>query len=160
MCHALSIDGGHKARDFDATEGVSCENCHGGAADWLGPHVRSSAKHEDMVRLGLVDNNNLATRTVQCLTCHLGSSVKDMQVDHEMIAAGHPDLTFELDSFTAVEPPHWIEKNKEPGVRDEGVEHRTGGATAGKHAAGFAAGAGWPLAGNFQRWTALRAITR
>jgi hypothetical protein len=28
-------------------------------------------------------------------------------VDHEMIAAGHPDLYFELDSFQAVMPKHW-----------------------------------------------------
>jgi hypothetical protein len=34
-----------------------------------------------------------------------------MTVDHELIAAGHPDLRFELDSFSAVEPPHWIEKD-------------------------------------------------
>jgi len=31
----------------------------------------------------------------------------DKHVDHEMIAAGHPDLTFELDSFSAAMPKHW-----------------------------------------------------
>jgi hypothetical protein len=34
-----------------------------------------------------------------------------------MIAAGHPDLVFELDSFQAVEPEHWVEKT--PGHPEE-----------------------------------------
>jgi len=121
VCHALSIDKAHRARDFDIAEGVSCESCHGPASRWLGPHIQPDAKHADMVRLGLIDNKTLPVRAGQCLTCHLGA--KGMEVDHEMIAAGHPDLTFELDSFTAVEPPHWVEKNADPlfGMRAWGV---------------------------------------
>jgi hypothetical protein len=61
-----------------------------------------------MVRLGLVDNKDLAVRSEKCLTCHLGAP--GLEVDHEMLAAGHPDLTFELDSFSSIEPPHWVEK--------------------------------------------------
>ena len=40
---------------------------------------------------------------------------EEKYVDHEMIAAGHPDLFFELDSFSAVMPRHW----KEPGEPGE-----------------------------------------
>jgi Cytochrome c554 and c-prime len=112
ICHALSVEPAHRAREFDISEGVSCESCHGPASNWLGPHIQAGAKHAEMVRLGLIDNKNLATRSEVCLSCHLGA--KGMEVDHEMIAAGHPDLTFELDSFTAVEPPHWIEKDPDP----------------------------------------------
>jgi hypothetical protein len=123
VCHALSEPKEDKAREFDASEGVSCESCHGPASAWLGPHIQASAQHADMVKLGLVDNKSLTVRSEECLSCHLGSARKDMQVDHEMIAAGHPDLTFELDSFTAVEPPHWVEKSKDPlfGMRAWGV---------------------------------------
>jgi len=110
VCHALSVPPRERARVFDISEGVSCENCHGPASAWLGPHIEASAQHARMVSLGLVDNKNLVVRAERCLTCHLGSGVPGMQVDHEMIAAGHPDLTFELDSYTAVEPPHWLEK--------------------------------------------------
>jgi len=39
------------------------------------------------------------------MSCHVGTPEK--RVDHEMIAAGHPDLTFELDTFSAVMPRHW-----------------------------------------------------
>ena len=121
VCHAVSVDKARHARDFDIAEGVTCESCHGPASQWLGPHIQPDAKHADMVRLGLIDNKSLAVRASQCLTCHLGA--KGMEVDHEMIAAGHPDLTFELDSFTAVEPPHWVEKNTDPlfGMRAWGV---------------------------------------
>ncbi len=47
----------------------------------------------------------LERRSAKCLTCHLGTAEKF--VDHEMIAAGHPDLTFELGLFSFVMPPHW-----------------------------------------------------
>ncbi len=51
------------------------------------------------------DTRNVIDRTNLCLECHLGT--KEKFVDHEMIAAGHPDLYFELDSFSAVMPRHW-----------------------------------------------------
>ena len=50
-------------------------------------------------------------RAENCLTCHLGTA--DKAVDHEMIAAGHPDLYFELASFTAAMPRHWKERRED-----------------------------------------------
>ena len=111
VCHALSVSPAEHARELDIAEGVGCESCHGPASLWIGPHIQANAVHSRMVALGLYDNKNLVLRTEKCLTCHLGAP--GMTVDHELIAAGHPDLRFELDSFTAVEPPHWVEKNAE-----------------------------------------------
>ena len=109
-CHALSVPPGAHARDFDIAEGVNCESCHGPASLWLEPHIEPTAKHMDLVeRLHLYDNKNLEKRAEKCLSCHLGTP--GVTVDHELIAAGHPDLTFELGSFSAAEPPHWAEKN-------------------------------------------------
>ena len=108
VCHALSVSASEAGRQFDLSEGVSCESCHGPSSQWLGPHVQATALHADMVKLGLVDNKNLVVRAERCLTCHLGA--EGMRVDHEMLAVGHPDLTFELDSFSSIEPPHWVEK--------------------------------------------------
>jgi hypothetical protein len=66
----------------------------------------------------MYDTRNLARRTEKCLTCHLGTQEKF--VDHEMIAAGHPDLYFELDSFSAVMPRHWkTPRESAPGVPAE-----------------------------------------
>ena len=107
VCHVVDAKESEYGKEFDASEGVGCESCHGPASKWLGPHIQPTALHADMVKLGLVDNKNVAVRTEKCLTCHLGAP--GLNVDHELIAAGHPDLTFEIDSFDAVEPPHWIE---------------------------------------------------
>lgn len=116
-CHALDAPVSERARTFEMTEGVSCENCHGPAAAWLGPHTERDWKHEDSVaKLGMVDTRDIIKRTERCLTCHLGSHEK--YVDHEMIAAGHPDLYFELDSFSAQMPRHWKDNNSEPGQPD------------------------------------------
>lgn len=107
-CHALYVPDRQRAREFDLSDGVSCESCHGPSALWLGPHTARDWTHEKSLAMGMYDTKDLRRRTEKCLTCHLGTAEK--YVDHEMIAAGHPDLVFELDSFQAVEPVHWVEK--------------------------------------------------
>lgn len=104
-CHALYATPEQRGRAFEISEGVSCENCHGPASAWLGPHTTRDWPHEKSVALGMQDTRNVIHRTEKCLECHLGA--KEKFVDHEMIAAGHPDLFFELDSFSAVMPRHW-----------------------------------------------------
>lgn len=105
VCHALYTTPEQRGRNFEISEGVSCENCHGPASGWLGPHTTTGWAHEKSVQLGMSETRNVIHRTEKCLECHLGT--KDKFVDHEMIAAGHPDLYFELDSFSAVMPRHW-----------------------------------------------------
>jgi hypothetical protein len=104
-CHALDVAAEARARTFELSEGVTCESCHGPASAWLGPHTTRTWTHEQSIAAGMYDTRNLVRRTEKCLTCHLGTQEKF--VDHEMIAAGHPDLYFELDSFSAVMPRHW-----------------------------------------------------
>ena len=129
-CHALSVAPQQRGRAFEISEGVSCENCHGPASAWLGPHTTRDWPHEKSVALGLYNTRSVIQRTDKCLECHLGT--KNKFVDHEMIAAGHPDLYFELDSFSAVEPRHWkmpresawgkpVEDAAWSGVRDWGA---------------------------------------
>ena len=106
-CHALDVPAAQKARPFDFSDGVGCESCHGPASKWLGPHTARNWTHEQSVAVGMFDTKNLIRRSEKCLSCHLGN--QDQEVTHEMIAAGHPDLLFELDSYTAVMPRHWKE---------------------------------------------------
>ena len=106
VCHSLDVPASERGRNF-ATEGVSCEACHGPATGWLGYHVTRDAKHEESVKRGMYDTKDVAKRTEKCLTCHLGTAEKF--VDHEMIAAGHPDLVFELEAFSSAMPRHWKE---------------------------------------------------
>src|ERR1700740_3745288 len=104
-CHALYTTPEQRGRPFEISDGVSCESCHGPASAWLGPHTTRDWPHEKSVALGMRDTRNVLNRAGLCLECHLGT--KEKFVDHEMIAAGHPDLYFELDSFSAVMPRHW-----------------------------------------------------
>ncbi len=113
-CHALYTAPEQRGRAFEISEGVSCENCHGPASGWLGPHTTRTWQHEKSLALGMHDTRDVIHRTEKCLECHLGTQYKF--VNHEMIAAGHPDLYFELDSFSAVMPRHWKEpRDSEPG---------------------------------------------
>jgi hypothetical protein len=119
-CHTLYTMPEQRGRPFELSEGVSCENCHGPASAWLGPHTTRDWPHEKSVALGMRDTRDVIHRTEKCLECHLGT--KEKFVDHEMIAAGHPDLFFELDSFSAVMPRHW--KSPRESVPGQPVEDR------------------------------------
>ena len=113
-CHALNPAPEQRGRAFEISEGVSCENCHGPASAWLGPHATRAWPHEKSVATGMHDTRDVIHRTEKCLECHLGA--RNQFVDHQMIAAGHPDLYFELDSFSAVMPRHWkVPRESEPG---------------------------------------------
>jgi hypothetical protein len=104
-CHAVDVPESQRGRTFDLSEGVSCESCHGPAAGWLGPHTERDWTHQKSLALGMYDTRDLTKRSEKCLSCHLGND--ERSVDHEMIAAGHPDLFFELDTFSDVMPRHW-----------------------------------------------------
>jgi len=104
-CHALYVAESAKGRNFDLNDGVSCESCHGPSSEWLGNHTLKGWSRKKSIAAGMVDNWDLVRRSEQCLSCHLGDGKR--YVDHEMIAAGHPDLVFDLESYTAAMPPHW-----------------------------------------------------
>ena len=84
---------------------MSCESCHGPASGWLGSHTDKNVPYETLVEQGMHPNRNLIRRSERCLECHVGGPNKF--VDHEMIAAGHPDLTFDLSYFSFYMPQHW-----------------------------------------------------
>jgi hypothetical protein len=113
-CHALQVPESVQAATF-SNEGVSCEACHGPASGWLGPHTTRGWTHEQSVERGMHDTKNPVQRTERCLTCHLGTAEK--AVDHEMIAAGHPDLVFDLEAFSAAMPRHWRENTPQEPFR-------------------------------------------
>ena len=115
-CHSIDAPANLRAASFQPDEGVSCENCHGPAVGWLGPHTTRNWTHAQSLKLGMYDTKDLTLRAEKCMSCHVGTA--DKRVDHQMIAAGHPDLTFELDTFSAVMPRHW----KNPDLNQDGWE--------------------------------------
>jgi cytochrome c554/c'-like protein len=91
--------------NFRRADGVGCESCHGAAQDWVGPHYRAAWQSADKAGHGLADTKSLAGRAIVCVRCHVGT--RDANVDHDLIAAGHPALRFEFSAFFANLPPHW-----------------------------------------------------
>jgi Cytochrome c554 and c-prime len=110
-CHAVNVKPELRGPKFQIADGVQCDACHGPAEKWLEPHAEKGWTHAQSVKVGMYDMENLLLRAEKCVSCHLA-------IDHELVAAGHPDLTaFELDTFSASMPPHWRDKGTWSGTR-------------------------------------------
>lgn len=89
--------------------GIGCESCHGGARRWLAVHYERDVSREELTDLGIVDTQNFLVRGRVCAACHVGSTANDM--NHDMLAAGHPPLQFELASYEALlKHKHWDDR--------------------------------------------------
>ena len=94
-----------------ALASVDCEQCHGAAELWLKPHQRKDWKQlatDVKLRLGYKNLADVLTRATLCTDCHVGGAGRD--VNHDLLAAGHPRLNFELSTFHANWPKHWPSK--------------------------------------------------
>ena len=109
-CHAplQTVPTERLSPDVKITEGVSCENCHGPAENWLLSHTRKDYTHEDRVHAGMRDLKNPYVRANTCVACH-------QNVDSELLRAGHPELIFELDGQAVTQPKHWRKEIDKPG---------------------------------------------
>jgi len=104
-CHSLEPSAEFEGESFVLHDGVSCEACHGPAEKWRALHYRNDWDPKKAASLGRVDTKNLLTRAYVCASCHVGSA--ERQVTHDMLAAGHPPLRFELASYLDMIPKHW-----------------------------------------------------
>jgi hypothetical protein len=114
-CHTTNVPAAQVAGTVDLEDGVQCEACHGPASGWRAEHTEEGWTHEQSVARGMIDLRDLPVRAHICHRCHLGNAEKE--VDHELIASGHPILAFELDNYTASMPPHWTPARETHGVR-------------------------------------------
>ncbi|MHA7832887.1 MAG: multiheme c-type cytochrome [Algiphilus sp.] len=103
-CHSDYVPESKRGRRYSLSEGVGCEACHGGAENYLGPHVTGNT-HQENIADGLYPLADPVDRARLCLNCHMGSA--DKPIDHRIMGAGHPPLEFELDTFTNIQPPHF-----------------------------------------------------
>ncbi|MBT5263646.1 MAG: hypothetical protein HOL85_02355 [Rhodospirillaceae bacterium] len=104
-CHADNVPKNMRGRLFQISDGVGCEACHGGGQRWLGLHVTGIASHADNVKAGLYPTEEPLARAELCLSCHFGDERK--LVTHRIMGAGHPRMSFELDTFTWIQPSHF-----------------------------------------------------
>ncbi len=105
-CHADNVGAEHRAKGFQISDGVGCEACHGGAVNWLGIHVSGKSDHAANTQAGLFPTEEPVARAKLCLSCHFGD--KDRFITHRIMGAGHPRMSFGLDTFTAVQPAHYV----------------------------------------------------
>lgn len=105
-CHADNVPDEMRGPQFVLADGVGCEACHGaGAAPWMGLHIGGSS-HDKNVENGLRPLEDPIVRAGVCLQCHLGD---DSQfATHRIMGAGHPRISFEMDSFTDFQPAHFV----------------------------------------------------
>ena len=104
-CHATFVPSQVKGPKFRLSDGVSCESCHGAAENYLKTHTTKGRTNKDNIKDGMKDLASLDVRSKVCLDCHAGND--DKNVNHRLIGAGHPRLTFELDTFSMLQPNHW-----------------------------------------------------
>ena len=104
-CHAHHPAPEQRGEKFQVSDGVSCEACHGASERWIQTHVEPRATHAGNLANGMTATDDELTRARVCLSCHLGTPQKF--VSHKIMAAGHPRMSFELDTFTQIEPAHF-----------------------------------------------------
>jgi hypothetical protein len=105
-------------------EGVSCEGCHGSAGGWLHEHTTwtPATRTAGYDRTGMAKLYDLGERSIACAGCHVGAPadpargypVRDM--NHDMVAAGHPRLNFDFADYQRSLPPHWSERDRATGT--------------------------------------------
>ena len=127
-CHATG-------RGPTAGEGVSCESCHGPAGPWLVAHAATGWKTRGNT-LGMLDLADPFVCSTTCADCHVGGAPTTdgaiREVTHDLVAAGHPRLAFELRGYKRAQPPHWHDRfaappdAQSPGPLDEWAQGRLG----------------------------------
>lgn len=105
-CHATNAPRSKRQEKFELTDGVQCESCHGPAGGWIHSHDDRESSHTESVARGMLDLAEPSARASVCLSCHLGKG--EVFVSHQIMAAGHPRTDFELDTFTFLQPAHFV----------------------------------------------------
>lgn len=101
--------------------GVACEDCHGRASVWQPQHTSKNWTGAERFhpQTGMLDTESPLQRTDICTQCHVGSytaggSVRDM--NHDMVAAGHPALHFDMLKHHHRLPVHWDDQREALGA--------------------------------------------
>jgi hypothetical protein len=106
-CHATPAR--QRGAQFQLSDGVGCEACHGPASGWIASHYAMGGTHAANVAAGMVPLEQPQTRARLCLDCHFGSAANEQFVTHRLMAAGHPRISFELDLFSAQQQHHDVD---------------------------------------------------
>lgn len=114
-CHA-----NEHAPDDQIQLGIDCQVCHGPASAWGESHYAGTTlalgpkRFEDTPRVNL---ESIRVRAEVCASCHIGElnrgrGLRDREVDHRLMAAGHPGMYFDLENYLERYPKHWDAKDE------------------------------------------------
>ena len=101
-------------------EGMNCESCHGNPNKWSVEHTSfgTRERHKAYESVGMPKLFDLGTRAEVCAGCHVGAPADPLRglplrdMNHDMIAAGHPPLNFDFADAMHRLPKHWFEKDR------------------------------------------------
>lgn len=106
-CHATPKGAAGAA---EAISGVSCESCHGGAADWLEIHgkegVARADRHAGADKGGMIRASSVYTIAKNCFNCHV-------VFNEALVNAGHPSSNkIEFLGWSSGEVRHNFQKDQ------------------------------------------------
>ena len=113
VCHSVQAERPEPLPQDVLADGVSCGACHGDATKWLAIHHLPEWKDvgpEARARMDFREMSDAASRTRTCIPCHVGDGSRE--VDHDLVAAGHPRLAFEFAAYQRLWPRHWSPRGK------------------------------------------------
>jgi hypothetical protein len=104
-CHNTTKRFDEPRSHVQRSEGVGCSGCHGPEQLWARSHYQWGFDALGAADIGFVANGDLLARARTCASCHVGDQDRDM--NHDLIAAGHPPLRYEFATYHAWQPKHW-----------------------------------------------------
>lgn len=121
-CHA-----NENAPEEQRVLGADCQVCHGNADAWGSEHYSSEWKALGKSRFDNTKKFNvesLVSRAQVCSSCHIGELNRnsglnvalDREVDHRLMAAGHPPMHFDFEGYLRRYPVHWDMQNEPIGL--------------------------------------------
>ena len=120
-CHAVDAEKvyhGELLEGRGRTEGVGCDGCHGPSGKWLSLHYtpawKATSDRDKYERYGFTQTKDFVARSMNCAGCHVGEPGRE--VNHDLIAAGHPRLAFEYSRYhySPRYTKHWVEPLANP----------------------------------------------
>jgi len=114
-CHATPVASPDPATlPVLRSDGVGCESCHGPSGGWIAKHIEwdwARRTPQEKAGFGMTPTADLVSRARVCAGCHVGELGRDglpaKDVNHDLIAAGHPRLNFEFSAYLASMAHHW-----------------------------------------------------
>jgi hypothetical protein len=112
-CHSMQSESRQPLPPEVLADGVGCGSCHGDSSNWQQIHYLPEWKRlstAEREALGYRDLSTVPTRVHNCIPCHVGDAAQE--VNHDLIAAGHPRLSFEFAAYQRLWPRHWTPVGK------------------------------------------------